>query len=498
MKRPAQSAQFPRRGHFFLRLIGLGDLLGRPKSVGSFGLLVLLTFFLYGDQNLTASSLARIGADLGFANGTDYLYYVGGLPSALFFLLGGVVSLGAGYLADRFWQKRRLWIVLAVLSGETCCLLTTWAPNYWVFLLLRCGTGLGAGGLFPVLFSLFGDWFRAENRPTGSAWLGLAMGAGIGAGQLLSGLLAPLEFWGLPGWRWAFLLMAAPAFPLVLVFTFWARLPERGNSDDLVGAAERRNSNGWSLAASQQRRNSNTNSSDRATQRGNSAESANWSLRAIMGVPTNRFVFLQGIPGTVPWGFLFVFFVDYYQIVYGYSALEANVVLGALGAGALFGALLGGYFGRWLYRRNRAMLPLVCGVAVALGALPTLFLINRPIDSFTILLAVAALGGLVVPMTGANVRAILANVNPPHQRGSAFSVFNLTDDLGRGLGPFFVAALIVGTVRLFPDAPLTARVISANLAVGCWFASAVFWLLMARTVVADEDRFRPTVKQERR
>jgi hypothetical protein len=37
---------------------------------------------------------------------------------------------------------------------------------------------------------------------------------------------------------------------------------------------------------------------------------------------------------------------------------------------------------------------------------------------------------------------MVIHVNPPDQRGAAFSLFNLTDDLGRGFGPAIVAQLV--------------------------------------------------------
>lgn len=49
--------------------------------------------------------------------------------------------------------------------------------------------------------------------------------------------------------------------------------------------------------------------------------------------------------------------------------------------------------------------------------------------------------------TGANVRAVLLNVNTPQTRGTAFSVFALADDLGKGLGPFFASGLILALGR---------------------------------------------------
>lgn len=43
--------------------------------------------------------------------------------------------------------------------------------------------------------------------------------------------------------------------------------------------------------------------------------------------------------------------------------------------------------------------------------------------------------GIFSTATGTNVRATLMNTNAPETRGTAFAIFNLVDDLGKGLGP---------------------------------------------------------------
>ena len=56
--------------------------------------------------------------------------------------------------------------------------------------------------------------------------------------------------------------------------------------------------------------------------------------------------------------------------------------------------------------------------------------------------SIAGIAGILCTYTGVNVRAMVIHVNPPDQRGAAFSLFNLTDDLGRGFGPAIVAQLV--------------------------------------------------------
>ena len=41
------------------------------------------------------------------------------------------------------------------------------------------------------------------------------------------------------------------------------------------------------------------------------------------------------------------------------------------------------------------------------------------------------------------MRSVLQNVCTPETRGTAFALFNLTDDIGKGGGPLIVATLVV-------------------------------------------------------
>ena len=59
---------------------------------------------------------------------------------------------------------------------------------------------------------------------------------------------------------------------------------------------------------------------------------------------------------------------------------------------------------------------------------------------FTLLLAVT--GGMLSSTAGPLNKAMLLNVNEPETRGVALAWQTMTDDLGKGLGPALVAALI--------------------------------------------------------
>lgn len=64
-----------------------------------------------------------------------------------------------------------------------------WSPvlqvtALWQFFLIRMLTGIAVGGCFPLVFSLLGDLFPISQRSAMAALVQIAVGAGIGGGQV--------------------------------------------------------------------------------------------------------------------------------------------------------------------------------------------------------------------------------------------------------------------------------------------------------------------------
>ncbi len=451
-------------GSRILRAIGLGDLSGKGwKNHFSFWSLIAFTFFLFADQQLVSPNMSRIGEEFGFVKKEDYLWYIGSLVSLFFFPVAGLIALGIGISADQFDRKKLL--IGTVILGEIPCILTAFAPDYKWFLFFRTLTGIGVGGIFPIVFSMLGDYFRTENRPTASGFVELAMGLGMMTGQVLGGELAHTSLLGLSGWRVTFLIVASPAIPLAVLYFFIGDAPRRGESESAVLSLDRDKAD--ELLAIE--------SAHKITLR---------DFRAIFTNRTNIFSLLQGIPGMVAWGFLFVYVVDFYEKTKGFDIEQANLLVISFGLASVFGGFLAGMAGRAIYRRSRAMLPIFCSAAMVLGAIPVLVIVNyEGRDIFPMLIA-AAIAGILVQPPGVNVRAVIMNTNVPENRGSMFSIFGLTDKIGAGFGPFMVGLL----VRVFGQ--LTAY----NIAVSFWFLAALLWLPMIRTMVRDEDNVALTLK----
>lgn len=88
--------------------------------------------------------------------------------------------------------------------------------------------------------------------------------------------------------------------------------------------------------------------------------------------------------------------------------------------------------------------------------------------------------GLYHIVTGPIVKATLTNVTHPNERGQAFAMMNTFDDLGRGLGPFFIALLL----QSFDG----NRQKVYNYAILGWVLCGFCNLLIYFTVVDDEIR----------
>ncbi|MBL9040827.1 MAG: MFS transporter [Myxococcales bacterium] len=404
-------------------------------------LFVLIVGLLFADQNLLAPNMTAIGAEFGFSR-AEIDQRLGADVNLLFWMLGGVLTLLIGYLTDRGDLTKKLsrkWLLTIVaVIGQLACLGSGLAKNYDQLLWARALTGIGIGGAFPLIYSLIGDYYPPHKRASAAATLGLSQGLGIGIGQLLSGMLGPQL-----GWRMPFYVIAIPGLLLSVTFALWAREPKRGQHEE--GLREL-------LASGQDYR-------ERFQLR---------DLPKLFAVRTNLLILLQALPGTVPWGVFFVYLNDYYAHDKGFSVPDATLLVMAIGVAAIFGGFLGGLGGQKLMNRKVRNLPLLCAVTTTLAVVPMALLIEYPVRPGQSLLGPVLIGlltGGLAAVTGPNINTMLIAVNPPERRGSAFSFFNLCNDLGRGLGAWVVGGMAakLGRVSAFHIANLMWLVCGAVL-----------------------------------
>ena len=146
------------------------------------------------------------------------------------------------------------------------------------------------------------------------------MSLGMGVGQVFGGVVAHDVIFGLDGWRFSFIAVAVPAFPIAALFYFFAKIPEHGAADALAlseGGA------GADVVVAEE------------------APVTAESFKRVFRTRTNILAFLQGIPGTVPWGFLFVYAVDFFEIERGWDVDTGYTIVTLFAGMSILGAFLG-------------------------------------------------------------------------------------------------------------------------------------------------------------
>lgn len=83
---------------------------------------------------------------------------------------------------------------------------------------------------------------------------------------------------------------------------------------------------------------------------------------------------------------------------------------------------------------------------------------------------------MLTGFSGGIIRPILLNVSLPETRGTIFSIQNLVDELGKGVGPYLVSQIIVG---------VNSRTYGLAIAALMFIPTGLFQLGMAYYVEKD-------------
>jgi MFS family permease len=406
---------------FLAKIMGLEELSERePREALSVFFMLFMLVFLTADTMLIAPNVKLIMEEFGKSEAEI------GLVSTVFIFFGAAVALIWGYFTDK--QSRKLLVVFTIVLGEVPCLLTGYVRSYEGLLAVRVLTGLGIGGLMPLIFSMIGDLVSERGRSTAAAWIGLAEGLGMAIGMVMAGNLGGSSFTllGASGWRLPFVLAALPNFVLAPLFWFMTIEPARGAGERAVA---------------------------RELEKGGEY-TRRIKLRdyaVIFSNRTNIYFFMQAIPGTVGWGVLPYWIITFYANTKNVSIPMATNLSLLIGVGMIIGGFAGGIAGNWLHRKNKKYLPLLCGATTLMGFGFFLIMVHYPLPPQPAAvdmigpLAVGIIGGFFITITSSNVRAIVLNVNPPENRGAMMSLFTLADSIGKGSGPLF-GGLLIGAV----------------------------------------------------
>jgi len=428
---------------------------------------ILMLMMLYADQNLIAPMVITLRDEGIIMGGEQDWYYYAGLLATVPVLSGIATTFIWGYLADKL--SRRILFAAAVLTGEIPCFLTAFTQNYYQMLILRALTGVGINGAAPVARALIADLYPPEERGKGYALYNFGSGFGVLLGMMLAAIVLTTGL----SWRVPFMLAAAPNFILVPLFLLVIK-------EVRIGYAEPEIKKLYEMGIEYKFR---INLREFAA--------------ALAATPTLIFIYLQGVPGTFPWGAIPYWAPTFFQKTWGLSEATATMIVFVAGLGMMIGYFVGGMLSDILQRKGYAKARLFIPFAgILTGTFTMIMLLTYPYpfgdESLTALmpvLLISLLGMVFVTFAAPNVPAVLSEISLPEHRGTIFGIFNITDNIGSAFGPTIASFFMVMFLSWGFQEPSNMKLGLITISL-FWVPCALLWLPAFRTYLRDKEKLR--------
>jgi MFS transporter, ACS family, tartrate transporter len=204
-------------------------------------MLIICYFIAYLDRVNIGFAGLTMNKDLGFSSA------VFGFGGGIFFLGYFLFEVPSNVILERVGA--RTWIARILVTWGLISGCTALVVGQYSFFSIRFVLGLAEAGFFPGIILYLTWWFPSFYRSRIVAVFMAAIPISNILGSLVSGVILSLHgFWGLTGWQWLFIIEAAPAVVLGVVFYFYmtdrpeqAGWLEPAQRDWLIGrlAAER-------------------------------------------------------------------------------------------------------------------------------------------------------------------------------------------------------------------------------------------------------------------
>ena len=385
----------------------------------------LVIFIDQVDQNILRGVVTPLKHDLGIGD-----LQIGVLLTA-YTIVNGLITVPAGYLADRWHRTRTIGHTVIAWSGLTA--LTAAMPTYGSLLAIRSALGFGQAVTEPSAASLVGDYYPQDQRGKAFSVQQCLLLAGIGVGIGIGGIVGATL-----GWRAAFLVVGTPGV-LIAVAVYRLREPVRGAADRLhLGLDVDAHRNG-----------------DVADARGLFGEGVRpfardlfvglrADARTILGIPTMRYALIgvsallftiNAIGAALP---------QFYERDLGVAKGAAEALVGVLVVvGGIPGVMLGGRFADRFMARvagARMAIPAYCLLAGS-----ALFFVSYLWLPFALAFPVELAGVFVTSMAIPALRAGLTDAVPANLRGAGFGFFNLASIVFGGMAPLLVFGISQAT-----------------------------------------------------
>jgi MFS family permease len=375
------------------------------------------------DQNILRGVVTPLKQDLGVGDLEI------GILLTTYTIVNGLITVPAGYLADR-WDRRRA-MANTIVGWSALTAATAAMPDFASLVAIRSALGFGQAVTEPSAASLIADYYPQEQRGRAFSVQQCLLLAGIGIGIGLGGAVGATL-----GWRAAFLIVGTPGV-LIAVAVYRLREPSRGEADRLhLGLdAERPDQ----LEVDHRLFEAGFGPFVRELIVGLRADA-----RTILGIPTMRYALIgvsallftiNAIGAALP---------QFYErdlhvakgAAEGYTGLL--VILGGIP-----GVMLGGRFADRYMTRIRGARMAIPAYCLLVGS--ALFAISYLWVPFAVAFALEFVGIFITTMAIPALRAGLTDAVPANLRGAGFGFFNLASILFGGMAPLAVFGLAQAT-----------------------------------------------------
>jgi MFS family permease len=368
--------------------------------------------------------------------------------------LGTITSLGKimemifgpiwGVLADRYSRKR----ILIIGSGlwGLWTLLIGFSASYEMLLALRVVAAIGLVALGAPMNSMLTDLFPQKERGKVFGIMRMISTLAVIVSILFFGRMAEIPE---TGWRIGFITFGALSMLSGLIFALFLTEPPRGGAEaaiyDVAQKSEKKFAFSWQSVAS------------------------------IFRVPTNLLLIFEKIFGVPVQITILTFAVTWLVDERGFRPGQATTVLTGIIIGSALSTLIGGLLGDWAERKNPRFgrLFVLQGSRTMMAVLGYFFFqqISGGMINF---FAFAVLFGLFMDMAfPAAIAPMIAAVNAPEQRSTAYAVTRLANGLIQAAIAGIVG--IVGNQITLTNLFFWAVTVSLTLSVISWFAFYPFY-----------------------
>ncbi|KAL1215983.1 hypothetical protein V5N11_008929 [Cardamine amara subsp. amara] len=270
--------------------------------------------------------------------------------------------------------------------------------------------GFGHAIVYPVLQSIIADSFKDTSRGFGFGLWGLIGTVGGIGGTVVPTVMAGHDFFGISGWRCAFILCATMSAMIGILVFFFVADPRKKKTSTFSSHDHERDG----LIVHKEKK-------DAATMEIiSSVWMESWvAIKDVTKLRTFQIIVLQGIVGSVPWTAM-VFFTMWFELI-GFDHNKTATLNGVFTTGQALGSLLGGIIADKMSHMFPNSGRLMCAqFSVFMGAIFSIILLTmipQSTDSYYIFLVTLFLMGLTITWCGPAINSpILAEIVPTKHR----------------------------------------------------------------------------------